>query len=656
MPKVTANGISFNVQRLGKGGGRPVVFLHGLVMDNLSSWYFTVANRVARSREVILYDLRGHGRSDRTAEGYRIDDMVADLAALLDALDVHVPVALVGNSFGGQLAIAFAAAHPDRVEGLALVDAHVSAKGWGDAMAETLELEGEAADERIAESFASWLGRHSDRKRNRLAKAARALVYGTSLIPDLRASGELTDDDLRSIECRVLGIYGEQSDAIDRGRHLAATLPDCELRALPGCSHSVLWEATAEVRDQLVDWLTAPVSRPRRPRPEPKRFLFVVPPLVGHTNPTISVARALSARGHDVAWVGHPRTVRPLLPAGAELFALDDDLDSTTAVQMSDRATRVRGPERLKFLWEDFFIPLANAMLPGVDAAVESFRPDAMIVDQQTIAGAVVATRRGIPWATMATTSAGVVDPLAKFPKVRAWLDRLVGGVQEAGGIDVLAGGEISPHLVLALTTEALVGATNRLPPHYRFVGPSISDRPESADFPWQWLDADEGARRVLISLGTVNADAGARFYREAVEAVAGTDIRAVLVAPPDLVGTTPDNVLVRSFVPQLALLPRMDAVVTHAGHNTVVESLANALPLVVAPIKDDQPVVAQQVVDAGAGVRVRFGRVRAPRLREALFRVLDDPSFASAAGRVRDSFARAGGAERAARLLEELS
>ena len=47
------------------------------------------------------------------------------------------------------------------------------------------------------------------------------------------------------------------------------------------------------------------------------RFLFVVPPLVGHVNPTVSVGRELAARGHRVAWTGHPEVVEPLLPAGA---------------------------------------------------------------------------------------------------------------------------------------------------------------------------------------------------------------------------------------------------------------------------------------------------------------------------------------------------
>ena len=64
MAEVEVRGLKLHVQRLGEGG-RPVVFLHGLVMDNLSSWYFTVANPVAQQRSVLLYDLRGHGRSGR---------------------------------------------------------------------------------------------------------------------------------------------------------------------------------------------------------------------------------------------------------------------------------------------------------------------------------------------------------------------------------------------------------------------------------------------------------------------------------------------------------------------------------------------------------------------------------------------------------------
>jgi MGT family glycosyltransferase len=129
-----------------------------------------------------------------------------------------------------------------------------------------------------------------------------------------------------------------------------------------------------------------------------------------------------------------------------------------------------------------------------------------------------------------------------------------------------------------------------------------------------------------------------------------------IVVAPPDLVGPAPDHVMVREFIPQLDLLPHLDAVVSHAGHNTVCEALAHGVPLVVAPIRDDQPVIAGQVVDAGAGIRVHFGRVCAPELGNAITTLLDDPSYSAAAQRVREEFATAGGATTAADHLEKLT
>lgn len=266
MAEVRTGGLRFHVQRLGSGEPT-VVFLHGLVMDNLSSWYFTVANPVARVATALLYDLRGHGRSERPESGYGVADMVADLGGVLDGCDIDSPVHLVGNSFGGLLGLAFALEHPDRVASLVLVDAHISDGGWGAEMAFTLGLEGDERDRKIAESFEDWLGRHSERKRNRLAKNAEALVYGTSLVADLQASEPFSAQALRSLGCPALLLYGEASDIIDRGRRLARDLPRAELVVLPGCSHSILWEATQTVRDAVVGWVGRWVSRGGRVGP-----------------------------------------------------------------------------------------------------------------------------------------------------------------------------------------------------------------------------------------------------------------------------------------------------------------------------------------------------------------------------------------------------
>jgi UDP:flavonoid glycosyltransferase YjiC (YdhE family) len=98
-----------------------------------------------------------------------------------------------------------------------------------------------------------------------------------------------------------------------------------------------------------------------------------------------------------------------------------------------------------------------------------------------------------------------------------------------------------------------------------------------------------------------------------------------------------------------------VDAVVCHAGHNTVCEALACAVPLVLAPVRDDQPLIAEQVAVAGAGLRLRFTHANAEHIGRALDRVLTEHSFTAAAMRIRDSFAAAGGAPAAADGLEKL-
>jgi MGT family glycosyltransferase len=384
------------------------------------------------------------------------------------------------------------------------------------------------------------------------------------------------------------------------------------------------------------------------------RFAFVVPPLVGHVNPTLSVARALVERGHEVAWIGHAEIIGKLLPTGATLHALDSGSDPWYAPAL-ERSRRARGLESLQILWE-LLVPLARAMRPGVAAAIDALRPDVLVVDQQAIGGALAARHAGIRWATFCTTSATVVNPLAAMPKVAAWVDAQVVALQQEAGLPATPDGELSPGLVVVFSTDALVGPLDRFPAHYRFVGPALA-RADATPFPFEIL-APSPVRRVLVSIGTVSAERGDGFFDTVAEAFAGDDsVQIILVAPDGaLAAPPPPNLIVRPRVPQLALLPHLSAVVTHGGHNTVCEALAHGLPLVVTPIRDDQPVIAGQVVAAGCGVRLRYGRLPAKTLRDAVHQVLDDPSFCTAAKQVQTSFAAAGGAARAAVLLEELA
>ncbi|MGD2082475.1 MAG: glycosyltransferase [Chromatiales bacterium] len=382
------------------------------------------------------------------------------------------------------------------------------------------------------------------------------------------------------------------------------------------------------------------------------RFLFVVPPFAGHINPSIAVGAVLQARGHAIAWVGYQSILEGRLPDGARGYPLQSAQSPEWIADLVARIRSVRGLRNLKLTWGELFVPMARDMARGVDQAVEDFRPDVLVVDQQALAGALIARRRGLRWATSATSPADRVRSLAALPKVLAWTDELIVALQRDFGLDPVGVPEDSPELVLLFSTPELAGPLEDFPPQYRLVGPAIERRRETVDFPW---DALESGPRVLLTLGSLNAERGRRVFELAKEALGGLPIQVIAVAPEGL-GPYPPNFIARSWVPQLELLAEIDAVVCHGGNNTVSEALAFGLPLVVIPITDDQPVLAQRVSAAGCGVRLSYPRLRAEGLRDAVTRVLSEAGFREAARRIRESIAQAGGAERAADLLEELA
>jgi pimeloyl-ACP methyl ester carboxylesterase len=258
MPDVVANGVRLHVQRLSSPGMRDdapvVVFLHGLVMDNLSSFYYTLANPVAAAgADVVLYDLRGHGLSERPRTGYSVSDSVADFTALLDELGLNDrPLHLVGNSYGGTISLAFATANPERVASLVLIEAHFAIEGWGEQMAGTLT---EIAFGLKDGDARKWRDQHG-RKLGRMAANANDLINNTTMVDDLLAVKPLPADGVAAITCPVRAVYGELSDVLHHAEALRALLPDFTLTIQPNTSHSVLMEATPQLRAMITGWLT----------------------------------------------------------------------------------------------------------------------------------------------------------------------------------------------------------------------------------------------------------------------------------------------------------------------------------------------------------------------------------------------------------------
>lgn len=380
------------------------------------------------------------------------------------------------------------------------------------------------------------------------------------------------------------------------------------------------------------------------------RVLCTVPPLVGHLNPALDVMAVLAERGHGIAWAVHLERIGRYLPADARVYPLD----GWAGMVSNEWEREVRGLESLRYFYEQYSVRMTRASFASLEAAVLDFRPDVVVVDQHMTAGALVARKHRLPWITLATTSAAILE---SSPQFEDWVRQHLRELQEGFLPPELHAPrpDLSPHGVIVFSIEALATAAGRRPMvPCTFVGPAGGTRRPAVEFPWEWLKP--GLPLILVTLGTVSRDVGSRFFEVVFEAASGLELQAVVVAPTELADRAPPNVLVRPFVPQVELIRRAAAVICHGGQNTVCEALAEGLPLAVAPIRSDQPYVASQVVAAGAGIQLRFGKVTVPVMREAIERLLRDEELRSAAARLAEAMRAAPGVEGAADLVEAVA
>jgi len=367
---------------------------------------------------------------------------------------------------------------------------------------------------------------------------------------------------------------------------------------------------------------------------------------VGHLNPAISVAMELEARGHEIEWVGDPELLKKL---GSKSMVVRGYTLDRVVEQANERPGKLRGPDAIASLWNTY-LGMAQAMYAFVVEALDSFRPDLVLSDQQTFAGALAARETGHRWLTLATTSGEMDVGDRSHAGFHRWLTNALAELAAELGLRDATDPRFSPFGTLLFSSCALTGD---LPSQLQIanVGCSIKHRSESSTFPWEKLDR---RRKVLVSLGTLNDLAGKAFLEEAWLACherRGT-IQTILLDPSATIKhVSDDDILILRSIPQLALLKHLDVIVCHGGQNTISEALSHGVPIVVAPIRDDQPMNAAQVVNAGVGVRVRFGHPKSAAIGSAIDLVLGDPSYRAAAMAIQPSMIN--GTDRAADAVE---
>lgn len=112
--------------------------------------------------------------------------------------------------------------------------------------------------------------------------------------------------------------------------------------------------------------------------------------------------------------------------------------------------------------------------------------------------------------------------------------------------------------------------------------------------------------------------------------------------------GNIPKNFIVKNYVPQTKLLAYAKLFITHGGMNSTHEGLYNGIPLIVIPQSANRPVIAKQVENLGAGIKLSMKELTEEQLRESVEIVLNNPSFKEAALNLKESFRKVGGYKQA--------
>jgi len=251
MPTIIANGIKQNYELGLPTNGDPnaptIVCVHGMLIDSLASYYFTMAKQLRDAgMRVLMYDMRAHGNSEQPESGYTVETLVDDLTALLGALEINGPVYLLGNSFGGTVAYGFAERHPERVAGVAAIESEPTTAEWAEKMAAALHR---AAAKLGSFEATAWLTLKFSAHLARRAKRAKKVLDATTF------ERVLTHEQFAAISCPVLAIYGSESELAVQAPLLERHMPRCTTVVLPDLEHSVLVEAPAAVLDLLLGWI-----------------------------------------------------------------------------------------------------------------------------------------------------------------------------------------------------------------------------------------------------------------------------------------------------------------------------------------------------------------------------------------------------------------
>ena len=390
-----------------------------------------------------------------------------------------------------------------------------------------------------------------------------------------------------------------------------------------------------------------------------KRILFIVIPEKGHINPYIGVAQKLQQMGYKVGFYAAHDISDQLGAAGLDAF-----LGEYTKGPPPDHnrgayfAERVRDKQWLQAWIQELLVENVSLLVARVNEIVEQFQPNLIVTDPMAYQAAIVAEQNKCKWIAISNSLNPVLNEEIEsdlLATVKA-LDKPRQVLFRKYGLDISCRGcdMISPHLTIAFTTEEFVGYAV---PGVELVGPSIPSGPRGDETTFDWSRLADDVPIIYMSLGSQIYYQPVMF-RTVFEAVRNKPIQLIATVNElmntDMLGDIPRNVVLSYYTPQLQILPKVAAMITHGGANSVMEAIYNNVPLLISPICNDQFHQAHFISKQRVGIELNLQECSSEECWNALQKLIRPGSIRDNMQLVSASYG-IDGAANAARLIANL-
>lgn len=399
----------------------------------------------------------------------------------------------------------------------------------------------------------------------------------------------------------------------------------------------------------------------------------------GHVNPLIALSQELKARGHQVTFFEKPKIGDRVRHAGLDFVPLNSD--NFPRPTLSPAANRG--------IWSDISTLRFNLkrvandigmFLQTTPLILRRSEVNALIINEVALTGPTIAELLRLPyfiistsvphnfgwssapWLSSSDYSRSWFDQLQKMLlelsvlRTRGPIRRVIDRHRQYMGLSPVQSLEkLYPCLAhIAQIPECLDLPRTNIPANFHYTGPFVSEsaRPP-VDFPWHRLD---GRPLIYASLGTTR-NIQPFVFGMIAEACRGLDAQLVISLggrfSPEQFGPFLGNSLVVRYAPQLDLLKIAAIVITHAGPNTVFETLMQGVPMVAIPIAHDQPAIAARLTRLKLAEVIPPRSLSAERLRAAIVTLLSDPRYCDSAQTIGAQMRSLRGAKQAADVIE---